>query len=341
MNYWSAQSFANKVIEYYERHGRKHLPWQQSNDPYPIWLSEVMLQQTQVTTVIPYFEKFIVELPTVKHLAEASDDKVMSLWSGLGYYSRARNLHKAAKMVMQQFAGEFPKQQEQLEQLPGVGRSTAGAIASFAFGQPTAILDGNVKRVLARCYTIQGWPGHGKVLKELWYRAEQNTPKHSTAKYNQAMMDIGALICTRSSPKCEKCPLSERCLALKQDQIALFPGKKAKKERPSKAVYWLVQINNGSVLLYKRQPHGIWGGLWSLPEIEQQETAPEHMEELAPFVHKFSHYDLHIQPLLVEKSPNIGIMETAQSDWFSMSTIADIGVPAPVGKLIKALHKTL
>lgn len=343
---WSPTDFARQVIDYYHAFGRKHLPWQNTQDPYLIWLSEIMLQQTQVTTVIPYFERFIESFPTLTDLAQASDDQVMQHWSGLGYYSRARNLHKAARIIQTEHAGQFPQDPEVIETLPGIGRSTAGAIASFAFSQATAILDGNVKRVLARCYAIEGWPGNGKVLKALWQRAEANTPKQETAAYNQAMMDLGAVVCTRTKPDCPSCPLAQHCLAYHNGNVAQYPGKKPKKARPSKAVYWLINQTNNKVLLHKRPPSGIWGGLWTLPEVEQSDISPGDIQQLDAFVHKFSHYDLHVQPLminskadkaLVEKNPHPSIMEPAQADWFSQSQLDEIGLPTPVSKLLKKL----
>ncbi|GAA4361029.1 A/G-specific adenine glycosylase [Kangiella marina] len=342
---WQATEFQNKVIAYYRQHGRKHLPWQGTKDPYQIWLSEIMLQQTQVTTVIPYYESFLNKFPTINHLAKASSDEVMHLWSGLGYYSRARNLHKAAKMVAETYDGKFPQTQEAIETLPGVGRSTAGAIAAFAFDQPSAILDGNVKRVLARCYGIEGWAGKSSVLKTLWQRAEENTPNHHTAEYNQAMMDLGAVVCTRSKPKCEQCPLSEHCYALKHDTITQLPGKKPKKARPKRSVYWLIYLENQQVVLHKRPPSGIWGGLWCFPEIDQSEQAPADAQKLSSFVHKFSHYDLEVQPLLVKKLPNTGIMEPNEFDSFALNFLqkntqqktAEIGLPTPVSKVLDSL----
>ncbi|HEY9030416.1 MAG TPA: A/G-specific adenine glycosylase [Kangiella sp.] len=347
---WSPTAFAQQVIDYYHAFGRKHLPWQNTQDPYKIWLSEIMLQQTQVTTVIPYFERFIDSFPSLIDLAQASDDQVMQHWSGLGYYSRARNLHKAARIIKTEHAGQFPQEPKVIETLPGIGRSTAGAIASFAFGQATAILDGNVKRVLARCYAIEGWPGNGKVLKALWERAEANTPKQETAAYNQAMMDLGAVICTRSKPDCQSCPLSRHCLAYHNDSIEQYPGKKPKKARPSKSVYWLINISDANdqakVMLHKRPPSGIWGGLWALPEVQQQDMSPENIQQLEAFVHKFSHYDLKVQPLLlqsanekalVEKNSHPSIMEPAQADWFSQSQLNEIGLPTPVSKLLSKL----
>jgi len=346
INPWSPEDFARQVIQYYQAFGRKNLPWHNTRDPYKIWISEIMLQQTQVTTVIPYFERFIKSFPTVKHLAQASDDQVMQHWSGLGYYSRARNLHKAARIIVTEYAGQFPEQPKLIEQLPGIGRSTAGAIASFAFGQATAILDGNVKRVLARSYAISGWPGNGKVLKELWQRAEANTPKENTAAYNQAMMDLGALVCTRTKPDCQQCPLLKGCQAFHSNSIEHYPGKKPAKKRPTKAVYWLINIQNGQVLLHKRPPNGIWGGLWSLPEIAQQDFNADGIKQLSPFVHKFSHYDLAVQPLilasstekaLVEKNYHPSIMKPAQADWFSRNQLTEIGLATPVSKLLTEL----
>ena len=338
---WQAKDFQRKVINYYRQHGRKHLPWQGTKDAYKIWLSEIMLQQTQVTTVIPYYQKFLQTFPTIVDLANASSDEVMHLWSGLGYYSRARNLHKAAKMVAEEFDGQFPQTQESIEVLPGVGRSTAGAIAAFAFDQPSAILDGNVKRVLARCYGIEGWAGKASVLKTLWQRAENNTPAKQTAQYNQAMMDLGAVICTRNKPKCHQCPLTEQCFAFAHDKIADLPGKKPKKTRPKRSVYWLISIENNQILLHKRPPSGIWGGLWCFPEMEQTDDAPEYEQKLASFVHKFSHYDLEVQPLIVKNLHKTGIMEPNESDRFALEVLqrktTQIGLPTPVSKVLGQL----
>lgn len=339
MKEWQPKDFQKKVIDYYRQHGRKHLPWQGTTDAYRIWLSEIMLQQTQVTTVIPYYETFLEQFPTINDLAQADEDEVMHLWSGLGYYSRARNLHKAAKQVADEFNGEFPKDAELIETLPGVGRSTAGAIAAFAFDQPTAILDGNVKRVLARCYGIEGWAGKSSVLKDLWQRAEENTPKKHTAQYNQAMMDLGAVVCTRSKPKCDSCPLNAKCYAYLNDKIPQLPGKKPKKARPKRSVYWLICLENNQVLLHKRPPSGIWGGLWSFPEIEQTESMPAYKQKLAAFTHKFSHYDLEVQPLLVKNVTNTGIMEPIKQDSFALDQLAKIGLPTPVTRVLEELKQ--
>ncbi len=338
---WSTTVFSSKVIAYYHSKGRKNLPWHNTKDPYRIWLSEIMLQQTQVKTVIPYYQKFLTAFPAVLDLANADLDQVLHLWSGLGYYSRARNLHKAAQMIRDEFSGQFPKNQAELETLPGIGRSTAGAIAAFAFDLPTAILDGNVKRVLARCFAIEGWYGQSKVLNQLWDLSEKLTPKHQTAAYNQAMMDLGAIVCKRSNPLCLECPLLKNCLAYQSDRVQELPHKKPKKARPSKSVYWLIYLNNQQILLEKRPPTGIWGGLWSLPEIPQDQYQLTDEQQLEPILHKFSHYDLNITPLLIQKTmqkkPNISIMESELTAWYSLDETIPVGLPTPVSKLLPKL----
>ncbi|NVK22558.1 MAG: A/G-specific adenine glycosylase [Kangiellaceae bacterium] len=341
---WKPRSFAKQVIAYYHEKGRKDLPWHNTKDPYRIWLSEIMLQQTQVKTVIPYYQKFLKAFPNVLDLANAELDEVLHLWSGLGYYSRARNLHKAAQMVRDEHQGEFPQSQAELESLPGVGRSTAGAIAAFAFDKPAAILDGNVKRVLARCFAIEGWYGQTKVLNKLWDLSEKLTSKNETAAFNQAMMDLGAVVCKRNKPLCSECPLAQKCQALQQDRIAELPHRKPKKARPSKSVYWLIYLDKGQILLQKRPPSGIWGGLWSLPEIEieakvQKQYSSER--QLDAILHKFSHYDLHIYPLLMQKKPNISIMEPSSQQWYSLAEPLSVGLPTPVSNLLEQLKQNL
>ncbi len=340
-NHWQAQEFATKVIAYYHAKGRKDLPWHNTHDAYKIWLSEVMLQQTQVKTVIPYYQNFLEKFPTVLDLANADIDQVLHLWSGLGYYSRARNLHKAAQMVRDNFQGEFPQSQAELESLPGVGRSTAGAIAAFAFQQATAILDGNVKRVLARCFAIEGWYGQAQVLNQLWELSEKLTPEHETGAYNQAMMDLGAVVCKRSKPLCDECPLAQKCQALEQQRIDELPHKKPRKARPTKSIYWLLYINDEQVLLEKRPPTGIWGGLWSIPEISLDEYQATNQQKLAPILHKFSHYDLNIQPLIMQTKPNLGIMEPDSTCWYSLTEPEPLGLPTPVSKLLATLKESL
>ena len=262
--------FAQSVLKWYDKFGRKHLPWQQDKTLYGVWLSEVMLQQTQVATVIPYFERFIKTFPNITALANASQDEVLHLWSGLGYYARARNLHKAAQKMRDEFNGNFPTNFEQVWALPGVGRSTAGAILSSVLNQPYPILDGNVKRVLARYFAVDGWPGEKKVENYLWTLTEQVTPIDRVADFNQAMMDIGAMVCTRTKPKCELCPLNLECLAYQNHSWEKFPAKKPKKDMPEKDTYFLILSKNGKVCLEQRENSGLWGGLFCFPQFEDK-----------------------------------------------------------------------
>jgi len=254
--------FPQKVLAWFDQHGRKNLPWQQDINPYRVWVSEIMLQQTQVKTVIPYYEKFMTSFPDVQTLASADQDTVLKHWSGLGYYARARNMHKAAQMVCDDFAGVFPDNLESMQSLSGIGRSTAAAILSIASNQQEAILDGNVKRVLSRVFTVVGWPGKADVLKKFWVLAEQTTPKTRNADYTQAIMDLGATLCTRSKPRCEDCPLKTDCLAFQQGNQTEYPTKKPKKEMPEKhTVMLILQNDQQEVLMQKRPAVGIWGGL--------------------------------------------------------------------------------
>ncbi len=343
--------FANAVLDWFDEHGRKNLPWQKKINPYRVWLSEIMLQQTQVSTVIPYFEAFTEKFPTVEHLAAAPIDEVLHLWSGLGYYARARNLHKAAQTVVNEFNGKFPKTVEQLSELPGVGRSTAGAITSIAWKQPAPILDGNVKRVLARHYAIAGWPGKSDVLKQLWSYAEKHTPNTRTHHYSQAMMDLGATLCTRSKPACPLCPVQKTCVAYKQGNPADYPGKKPKKRLPVKSTQMLLLTNHdGEILLEQRPPQGIWGGLWSLPEIPVDEdakqwckqhlgTTPRKAGQWDTLRHTFSHYHLDIQPVLLQLPKNKGLraMDADRQVWYNLQDPDSRGLPAPVSKLLALL----
>ena len=256
--------FSAIVLQWFDQHGRKHLPWQQTKSAYNTWISEIMLQQTQVATVIPYYNAFMARFPTVEDLAKAPIDEVLHHWTGLGYYARARNLHKAAHMIVNEFDGQFPQDPQLLEQLPGVGRSTAAAVSSIAYGTKAAILDGNVKRVLARYFAVEGWPGNTQVAKRLWEHAEALTPDRRNADYTQAMMDLGATLCTRSKPRCGDCPISESCLALKADRVTDFPGSKPKKEKPTKQTYMLLIKDGARFLLEQRPAVGIWGGIVEL-----------------------------------------------------------------------------
>ncbi len=340
--------FANQILAWYHCHGRKTLPWQQQRTPYRVWLSEVMLQQTQVATVIPYFERFTERFPTLTDLANAEDDEVMHLWTGLGYYARARNLLKAARQVRDNHNGEFPTGLEQVMALPGIGRSTAGAILSLSLGQPHPILDGNVKRVLARHRAVEGWPGQKAVENTLWQLADDNTPIEQVQAYNQAMMDMGALICTRSRPKCDLCPVAASCQARRQQRQADYPGKKPKAEKPIRACFLLLMRCEGKVYLTKRPGSGIWGGLWCPPQLDtktalddallplQADKAPRMLE---PFRHTFSHYHLDIQPVLVDLAHWPNRVSEARSDWFSLDQQHTIGLAAPTEKLLNQLRQ--
>ncbi|MBE8716116.1 A/G-specific adenine glycosylase [Cellvibrio polysaccharolyticus] len=341
-----SQTFSKAVLAWYDKHGRKHLPWQQDISPYRVWLSEIMLQQTQVTTVIPYFERFIARFPDVRSLALAPVDDVLHLWTGLGYYARARNLHRCAQTVVSEYGGEFPDTVEALSELPGIGRSTAGAIVSIAFKKRAAILDGNVKRVLARHQAIAGWPGETATLRSLWEVAERFTPPRRANHYTQAMMDMGATLCTRSRPACERCPVQFDCVAYGQGNVLDYPGKKNRKPLPEKSVQ-LVMVRNpaGDILLEQRPDSGIWGGLWSFPEVASDLDASDWVQDKFGAVtttelwdtwrHTFSHYHLDITPVLVQlkKSP-VAISEKKALCWFNPLAPQALGLAAPVKKLL-------
>jgi A/G-specific adenine glycosylase len=309
-------SFAAKVIAWHRRHGRKGLPWQGTRDPYRIWLSEVMLQQTQVGTVIPYYTKFLEKYPTVSGLAAASEDDVLRLWSGLGYYARGRNLHRAAQIL----ARGFPRTAAQMCELPGVGRSTAAAIAAFAYGERAAILDANVKRVLSRCYGIAE-------EKRLWEKAEALLPAKGIETYTQALMDLGATVCTRK-PRCDACPVTAMCIARRKRKIHQFPVRLARKALPQKSTTWLVLRHAGQVLLEKRPAHGIWGGLWCFPETQGLIKG----KKLAPIEHGFTHFRLRIHPVLRDVPRKSG-----QGLWLDVEEAAGAAVPAPVRRLLSRL----
>ncbi|HEY7885588.1 MAG TPA: A/G-specific adenine glycosylase [Cellvibrionaceae bacterium] len=344
-----SNAFARTVLAWQDRHGRKNLPWQHNITPYRVWLSEIMLQQTQVNTVIPYFERFTQRFPTVADLAAAPIDEVLHLWTGLGYYARARNLHRAAGQVVSEYGGEFPASVEALVTLPGIGESTAGAIVSIAHQQSAPILDGNVKRVLARYHAVPGWPGESKTLKALWQHAREHTPIKRCNHYTQAMMDLGALICTRSRPACDLCPLQDNCIAFATGTQSEYPGKKPKKTLPVKAVQLVMLHNNaGDVLLEQRPPQGIWGGLWSFPEravdddihawCSQHYGEPERVETWDSYRHTFSHYHLEITPVHIQLArPIVGVMESGQSLWYNVHQPESVGLAAPVKRLLQKL----
>ena len=340
--------FAKRVLKWFDLHGRKDLPWQHDTSPYRVWVSEIMLQQTQVKTVIPYFERFMVSFPDVQSLAGAPEDEVLHLWTGLGYYARARNLHKAAQQVAGELGGKFPDTIEALCDLPGIGRSTAGAIVSIALGERASILDGNVKRVLARYHRVEGWPGQSRVHNRLWEVADQYTPSQRCADYTQAMMDLGATLCTRSAPACDICPLASGCEARARGDQLKYPGKKPRKTLPVKATHFLiVRSREGDIWLEKRPSSGIWGGLWCFPEIDGPETgntrcldlwgaAPASIEVQQDFRHTFSHYHLDITPVVVELGSNPqAVMEDTRQLWYNVRQPPQIGLAAPVASLLE------
>lgn len=328
------KAFHHRVLDWFDQHGRKTLPWQLERTPYRVWISEIMLQQTQVATVIPYFNAFMQRFPDVIALADAPQDEVLHHWSGLGYYARARNLHHAARMIRDDHAGEFPGTFDAVAALPGIGRSTAGAILSLSLGQRHAILDGNVKRVLARHAAVEGWPGRTAVARQLWEIAETLTPDERVADYNQAMMDLGALLCTRSSPRCDACPVSADCRASIDGRQADFPGRKPKRGLPERYAHWLVVRDGNNVLLEKRPPSGIWGGLWCFPEAGE-DGVPDDAERLDPLTHTFSHFRLHIQPVVIPATPSVAERETV---WYNTAQPQNLGLAAPVRKLLDRLR---
>ena len=347
-----AAGFASRLLKWFDVHGRKDLPWQQPRSAYRVWVSEVMLQQTQVKTVIPYFENFMGRFPDLPALARASEDDVLHAWSGLGYYSRGRNLRQAAIQVMQENGGDMPREIEQLMALPGIGRSTAAAILAQAHELPHAILDGNVKRVLCRYHGIEGWPGQTSVQAQLWHKAEQHTPKKRVADYTQAIMDLGASVCSRSKPACDVCPLRSDCVARRDGWQQDLPTRKPKKSLPVKAARLLVLLDeHDQVLLEKRPPTGIWAGLWSLPEclleddIEQVcrqrfQLSIRSASDKTPLRHSFSHYHLDITPCKVcLKNPHQCVMEDNRLVWYNGSPDTRLGLAAPVRSIIERMHE--
>ena len=335
-------SFAKDLLVWFQEHGRKNLPWQSSPpDIYHVWLSEIMLQQTQVSTVVDYFNRFIINFPTVVALANADEEEVLASWAGLGYYSRARNLHKSAKIILSEYHGIFPISYSELISLPGIGESTAGAILSLACNQSRPILDGNVKRVLSRYHRVTGHYNDSKILKEFWRLAKYHTPSEQNSNYTQAIMDLGATICTPRKPLCSRCPVSRNCKANLCNDQAFFPQKKARIVRPEKSLAFLVYHNDkGKIYLVKRPNKGVWGGLWSFAECEDTETAitatiKEHnlkasiVSSLPKFKHSFTHYHLWIRPIIIN-SPGL------EKNYHNINKLA-LGVPAPVKKIISML----
>lgn len=345
-----AASFASAVLLWYNRWGRHDLPWQQQ-DAYRVWLSEIMLQQTQVSTVTPYYLNFIRQFPDIARLADASIDEVLQHWQGLGYYARARNLHKAAAIIRDQHGGRFPQDFAAVEALPGIGRSTAGAILSFAFGQHWPILDGNVKRVLARCFRVPGWYGQADTMKKLWYLAESVTPQQRSAEFNQAMMDIGSMLCVKTKPKCEICPLKKMCASYRHHSQAEFPQRKPARIRPHKNTLMLLHRCGDQILLWRRPPSGIWGGLWSLPEVDKVRAIELWQQSFLSIAkapgaiqqdvirHQFSHYSLDISLAVIELDalPN-KIFDADNYAWIEIADLDNHGLPTPVRKILSMLR---
>ena len=341
-------AFAARLIAWQKQHGRHDLPWQDTRDPYAVWLSEIMLQQTQVATVIPYYRRFVARFPEIAALAAAEQDQVLALWSGLGYYSRARNLHRAAQQIMAG-GGEFPRDFAEVQTLPGIGRSTAAAVCVFAFGQCRAILDGNVKRVLTRCFGVAGYPGDKPVENRLWELAEKLLPNAAIESYTQGLMDLGATLCTRSKPRCGECPLGAQCVALGEGRIAELPTRKARAPLPEKETAMLVLLRDGEVLLEKRPPSGIWGGLWSLPEIAVGDDPAaaalarfgieaETFRALPTVRHTFTHFRLHIHPLLAEARRLRPEARQQGGLWLALADAPGAALPTPVRNLLQRLN---
>ncbi|MFZ5454052.1 MAG: A/G-specific adenine glycosylase [Pseudomonadota bacterium] len=347
-----SDDFAATLVHWQRLHGRHDLPWQ-TGDAYGVWVSEIMLQQTQVQTVIGYYGRFIERFPTLAALAAADEATVMENWSGLGYYARARNLHRAAREVMTRFGGRFPRTVEDIESLPGIGRSTASAIATFCFGAHAPILDGNVKRVFARVFGIDGFPGTRAVEQRMWALAHALMPTHDGAVYTQALMDLGATVCTRNRPRCDACPVAARCEARLQGRQRELPAPRPAKLRPQRLRHALLVTTADAVLLERRPGHGIWGGLLSLPELAAQ-TLPEALSEAAhwlaahgisggavqamtPVIHGFTHFELHLVPLRIAVDARGAFAAESSLHWQPRTDVTSAALPAPVRRLLEAL----
>lgn len=342
-------NLATQLIHWQTQHGRHHLPWQGTRDPYAIWLSEIMLQQTQVITVIPYYQRFIQRFPNIERLALATQDEVLACWSGLGYYSRARNLFHTAQIIKRDYQGKFPQSIALIQQLPGIGRSTAAAIAVFAFGQNAAILDGNVKRVFTRYFGIDGYPGKADVQKQLWHKADACLPEknanQSIETYTQALMDLGSIVCTRSKPHCTDCPLQHNCIAHLNNLTDKLPSPKPRKKLPEKETIFLMLIKQDKILLEKRPNNGIWGGLWCPLEIPAGENSTTHCQknygldvriigDIPPMNHTFTHFKLRIHPHLLKVVSPVNTLEQ-KGKWITLDDALVSAIPSPVKKLFK------
>jgi len=355
--------FAIRIIKWQKKFGRHDLPWQ-SKDAYHVWLSEIMLQQTQVATVIPYYRRFILSFPNLRSLSAATEEQVLALWSGLGYYSRGRNLLRAAKLVTEKYGGEFPREQERLVELPGIGRSTAAAICALAFHQRKPILDGNVKRFLARYFGIRGSPSVGSVERLLWQKAEALLPENDIAIYIQAQMDVGAMICTRNKPKCGSCPVNDECFAYQRDCVDELPASRPRRVKPEKHVSFLMLLHGNEILLEKRPGLGIWGGLLCMPQFESKAAISEwctqqgihtgdiacrsvknetstllmdHFNSLPTFSHSFTHFNLHISPEVIRIKKKPRRIEQAGKIWLDTEQAQLAAIPSPVRILLNKL----
>jgi A/G-specific adenine glycosylase len=339
-------SFAQRLVDWQGIYGRHDLPWQGA-DAYRVWVSEIMLQQTQVTTVIPYYQRFISSFPSISALASATEEQVLAHWSGLGYYARGRNLHKSAQIILKKHGGEFPRELEQILELPGIGRSTAAAICALAFQKQRAILDGNVKRLLARYCGIEGWAGEKKVEVKLWQQAEALLPPYDVAIYTQALMDMGATVCTRNRPKCALCPVQADCVALQTERVAELPTPQPRKAVPERHATFLLLMHGNDILLEKRPDSGIWGGLWCPPQFDDEAAAREWFvrsvmdassgERLETFTHTFTHFKLHITPLKIQLVRKPLIVAQSGSVWLDVEEALGAAIPAPVRTLLGKL----
>ncbi len=343
--------FAERLIAWHRRAGRHDLPWQGTRDPYRIWLSEIMLQQTQVATVVPYYERFVARFPDLPALAGAELDEVLGLWSGLGYYSRARNLHRCAREAAERYGGSLPATLDELVALPGIGRSTAAAILAFSTGRRHAILDGNVRRVLCRFHAIDGWPGKTAVEKRLWRLAEAHTPEDDVPVYTQAIMDLGAMVCRRTRPDCDACPVAGGCRGLREGRVESLPAPRPRRRLPERRTVMPILEGPAGILLERRPPTGVWGGLWSLPEyeagddldglagwcLERYGLVVGRIETGTEFIHAFSHYRLRIRPLTVTvRLAADRAMEGRETLWYTPARHPDCALPTPIRRLLEA-----